>query len=329
MKTRIHKQLKSGAIDIPALGFGCWAIGGPFYRGSTPVGWGDVDDNESKAALLAAFEGGIRFFDTADVYGAGHSERVVGEALKPIRDEVIIATKFNAVFDEVTKQVTGSDASPGHIRAACDASLKRLGTDRIDLLQFHDNGYPAEKADPVWETLESLVEAGKIRAYGWSTDFLDRAAVFVKGDNNVSVQFQHNILDPNSAMVAFCQENDLIGINRGPLAMGLLSGKYSADSILAENDVRGKNAPDWMHYFRDGHPNQEFLSMMESVREVLTSGGRTLVQGALAWLWGNSNNLLPIPGIRTVAQAKENSGALQYGPLIPAQMAEIDVILKR
>ena len=94
---------------------------------------------------------------------------------------MVIATKFNAVFDETTRQVTGSDTSPAGIRAACEDSLRRLNTDYIDLYQFHDNGYPPEKAEPVRETLEELVKAGKIRAYGWSTDFPDRLEVFARG----------------------------------------------------------------------------------------------------------------------------------------------------
>ena len=160
---------------------GCWAIGGPFWQGDTPHGWGQVDDQELIRALNRAFELGVNFYDTANVYGAGHSERVLARAFAGKRDQVVIATKFNAVFNEETRQVTGSDASPAGIRRACEESLQRLNTDYIDLYQFHDNGYPADKAGPILETLEELVKEGKIRFYGWSTDFADRAEVFAKG----------------------------------------------------------------------------------------------------------------------------------------------------
>jgi len=128
-------------IEVSALGMGCWAIGGPFWAGSTPNGWGEVDDEESIRAIHKALEMGVTLFDTANVYGAGHSERVLARAFEGRRSEVVIATKFNAVFDETTRQVTGSDATPAGIRAACEASLRRLNTDYIDLYQFHDNGF--------------------------------------------------------------------------------------------------------------------------------------------------------------------------------------------
>jgi aryl-alcohol dehydrogenase-like predicted oxidoreductase len=134
-------------------------------------------------AIYAALDRGVNFFDTANVYGAGHSERVLGQALAGRRSQAVIATKFNAVFDETTRQVTGADASPEGIRKACEESLRRLNTDYIDLYQFHDNGFPADQALPVREALEGLVKAGEIRAYGWSTDFPDRAEVFAQGPN--------------------------------------------------------------------------------------------------------------------------------------------------
>ena len=153
----MRRDLGRSGIEVSAVGMGCWAIGGPFWDGETPLGWGEVDDQESIRAVHAALDRGVDFFDTANVYGAGHSERVLGQAVAGRRPQVVIATKFSSVFDETTRQVTGSDATPGGIRAACEDSLRRLNTDYIDLYQFHDNGYPAEKAAPVRETLEQLV----------------------------------------------------------------------------------------------------------------------------------------------------------------------------
>ena len=138
--------------------------------------------------------------------------------------------KFSNVFDEENKQASGSDASPQYIRQACEASLKRLNTDYLDLYQFHDNGYPAQEAQPVRETLEELVKEGKIRTYGWSTDFVDRAAVFAKGENCSTIQLQLNVLSDNAKMISFCESENLAAINRGPLAMGLLTNKYNANT---------------------------------------------------------------------------------------------------
>lgn len=323
------RKLGRSGIEVSALGMGCWAIGGPFFEKGTPLGWGEVDDNESIRAVQRAMELGVNFFDTANVYGAGHSERVLAKALAGRRKEVVIATKFNAVFDEQTREVTGSDSTPAGIRKACEESLQRLDTDYIDLYQFHDNGFPADKAEPVRETLEELVKEGKLRAYGWSTDFADRAEVFAQGKNCTSIQLQLNVLDNNTEVIALCEKYNLAAINRGPLAMGLLSGKYTASSKPSIDDVRGEKSPEWMKYFKDGKPSPEWMKKREAVQEILTSQGRTLSQGALAWLWARSEQTLPIPGFRTVAQVEENCGAMQFGALTVEQMNEIETLLKR
>jgi aryl-alcohol dehydrogenase-like predicted oxidoreductase len=325
----MRRVLGRSGIKVSALGMGCWAIGGLFWAGETPLGWGEVDDQESIRAIHAALDRGVNFFDTANVYGAGHSERVLGRALAGRRSDVVIATKFSTLFDETTRQVAGSDASPEGIRQACEDSLRRLNTDYIDLYQFHANEYPAEKVAPVRETLETLVQVGKIRAYGWSTDYVDRAEVFAQGPNCTSTQFQLNVLEDNPAMIAFCEKHNLAAINRGPLAMGLLTGKYTPATQVSADDVRGTKSPDWMKYFRDGKPNPEWLSMRDAILESLTSGGRTVAQGALAWNWARSRQTVPIPGFRTVKQVEENAGAMVFGPLAPEQMAQIDTVLRR
>lgn len=329
MSNTLKKILGKSGIEVSAMGLGCWAIGGPFWAGETAVGWGQIDDAESIRAIHKGIELGVTFFDTADVYGAGHSEHVLAKALAGKRDKVVIATKFGVLFDEETKQITGNDASPDYIKQACDASLKRLNTDYIDLYQFHLNDYEVEKADVVRDTLEELVQAGKIRYYGWSTDFPERARVFAKGAHCATVQFQENVIEDNAPLVSLCEEFNLTGINRGPLAMGLLTGKYSAGSELPSDDVRGKNSPEWLSYFKDGKPNPEWLKKMEAIREILTSQGRTLAQGALAWLWGRSEKLLPIPGFKNVQQVEQNATAMQFGPLTSDQIQEIDTLLGR
>ncbi|MFC1976490.1 aldo/keto reductase [Chloroflexota bacterium] len=327
--TTLKRQLGKSGIQVSAMGLGCWAIGGPFWSGDNAAGWGEVDDDESIQAIHRALDLGVTFFDTADVYGTGHSERVLGRALADRRGQVVIATKFGITFDEATRQATGSDASGEYIRQACEASLQRLNTDHIDLYQFHLNNYDPEQAGAVRDVLEELVVEGKIRRYGWSTDFPERARVFAEGPNCTTVQFQMNVLDDAGPMVALCEELNLAGINRGPLAMGLLTGKYQSGSKLGSNDVRGDKSPAWMKYFKDGQPNPEWIQKLEAIREILTSGGRTLAQGALAWLWGRSEQTIPIPGFRTVAQVEENAGAMQFGPLNAEQIGEIDTLLER
>jgi aryl-alcohol dehydrogenase-like predicted oxidoreductase len=329
MVITMKRNLGKSGIEVSALGMGCWAIGGPFWRGETPLGWGQVDDNESLRAIQRTLDLGVTFFDTANVYGTGHSERVLGRALASRRDQVVIATKFNAVFDEATRQVTGSDTSPAGIRKACEESLRRLDTDYIDLYQFHDGGFPVEDAAPVRDTLEMLVKEGKIRAYGWSTDLPDRAKFFAQGENCAAIQVQLNVFDDNPAVLAVCEKYNLAAINRGPLAMGLLTGKYTATTKPSADDVRGVKSPEWMKYFVNGLPSPEFLKKRDAVRDILTSGGRTLAQGALAWLWARSPQTVPIPGFRTVVQVEENCGAMASGPLDRDQMKAIEEILGR
>lgn len=326
----MKRTLGRSEIEVSALGMGCWAIGGPFWSGETPIGWGDVDDEESIRAIHIALDLGVNLFDTANVYGAGHSERVLARAFDGRRTQVVIATKFNALFDENTRQVTSwSSTSPESIRNECEASLRRLNTDYIDLYQFHDNGYPAEKAAPIRDTLEELVWEGKIRSYGWSTDFPERAQVFAQGPKCSAVQLQLNVLDDNPDMIALCEKENLAALNRGPLAMGLLTNKYTTEIKIAADDVRGEKSPEWMKYFKDGKPNPEWAAKRDAIREILTSKGRSIAQGALAWNWARSEKTLPIPGFRTVVQVQENAGAMQFGPLTIEQMQEINKLLGR
>ncbi len=316
----LKRILGRSGISVSAMGVGCWAIGGPAWRGDRPIGWGTVDDAASLAALRRALDLGVTFFDTADVYGAGHSEYLVGQALAPVRDQVVIATKFGNVFDEATRRVTGSSGEPEHIQSACEESLRRLQTDHIDLYQFHIGDYPMERAPEVMSTLEDLVAQGKIRYYGWSTDDADRAAIFAKGDHCISDQFRLNVFDRNDRLVTLCRQHHLAAINKGPLAMGLLTGKFTHASRMPENDVRHN----WD--LKAGREAKR-LDQLQRLRQVLTRDGRTLAQAALGWIWAHSEMSIPIPGFKTAAQIEDNASALERGSLASEQMDEIERIL--
>ena len=314
------RTLGRSGITVSALGLGCWAIGGPFWRGENPVGWGQVDDAESLRAIQRALDLGVTFFDTSDVYGCGHSERLLGQALAGQRERLVIATKFGNVFDEQTRHITGEGASPDFIRQACAASLKRLQTDYIDLYQFHLGRYDLAQAVSVRDTLESLVAAGKIRAYGWSTDDPERARLFAEGAHCAAIQQRLNIFEGNAQVLALCEQLNLSSVNRGPLAQGLLTGKFTSDSELPADDVRhGWNLSDGDLALR--------LKKIETLRAVLTRDGRSLAQAALGWLWARSPKTIPIPGFKTVKQIEDNAGALRYGPLTPEQMEDIERLL--
>lgn len=304
------------------MGIGCWAIGGPIYRGGKQRGWGEVDDAASVRAIHRALDMGVTLLDTAAVYGAGHSEKVLARALEGRRDEVVIATKFGMVFDEETKEASGRRADRESVRRECEASLRRLGTDRIDLYQLHVGDLDLERVPEVLGALEELVEEGKIRSYGWSTDDPQRARAFTEGPHCAAIQQRLNVLEGNEETLAVCERHNLTSLNRGPLSMGLLTGKFDRDSSLPETDVRGS----WD--FREGDA-AERLEKLQNIRDVLTSDGRTLAQGAIGWLWARSENTVPIPGFKTVEQINENAGALEFGPLANGQMEQIESLLAR
>ncbi|MFI5916076.1 aldo/keto reductase [Dactylosporangium sp. NPDC051541] len=323
------RSLGRSGIEVSALGMGCWAIGGPFWAGAQPLGWGEVDDEESIRAVRRALELGVTFFDTANVYGAGHSEQVLARALAGRRDEVVIATKFGATFDEETRQTGPDDGTPANVQRSVRESLRRLDTDRIDLYQLHINSLPIPQALDLIPTLESLVDEGLIRAYGWSTDFPERADAFAAaGPRCATIQADLSVLRGSFEVLPVAAKHDLGVIIRGPLAMGLLGGRYTAGSELPRDDVRGLS-PEWMTYFTDGRPTPAFLTRIAAIRDILTADGRTLAQGALAWLWAYDARTVPIPGGRTVAQVEENAGALAHGPLTPAELADVERLLGR
>lgn len=322
----MERTLGRSKILVSALGLGCWAIGGPFRLEGIQDGWGEVDDEESMRAIRRAIDLGVGFFDSADVYGAGHSEEVLGRALEGRRDEVVISTKFGYTFDPATKQASGTNANADYVRAACEASLRRLRTDYIDLYFLHIWSLPSEDAEEAAAALDDLRNEGLIRAYGWSTDVLKCARLYASRPGCTAIQHDLNVFEDAVDLLALCTKEDVASVNRTPLAMGILTGKFTADSRLSKDDVRGAGHA-WVKYFEEGRPKPEFLERLAAVREILTSDGRTLTQGALAWIWGRSDLTIPIPGFKTVAQAEENARAMESGPLRREQMNEIDELL--
>jgi aryl-alcohol dehydrogenase-like predicted oxidoreductase len=334
MPTSFTRTLGSSGIEVSALGMGCWAIGGPFTFDGKPAGWSQVDDEESLRALRRAFDLGVTLFDTAANYGAGHSERLLGEAFRSHRDEVVIATKFGQQVDEEARSVVFYDGSESdsdvasRLRTDLQASLRRLGTDYVDVYQLHVWGLSIDRSLEVREVLEQLVAEGLVRTYGWSTDRADAVRAFSTGPGCGVVQQALSVLDdPDPELLALCDELDLASINRGPLGMGLLTGKFAPTTTFAADDQRSTAV--WHPGFHDGRPTEDWLGKLSAIRDVLTSGGRTLSQGALAWIWGHSGRTIPIPGFKTVAQVEENSGALAFGPMPQSELAEIDRILGR
>jgi aryl-alcohol dehydrogenase-like predicted oxidoreductase len=313
--------------EIPALGLGCWATGGPFYAGETPLGWGEVDDAVSLRAIDAAVDFGIRFFDTAQAYGTGHSETVLGQALKA-KPEVMIGTKIGYAIDPATKQLAGEMHAILDIVSSVEASLKRLQRDHIDIVHLHLNEMQIADAAPVFDCFTDLRRQGKIASFGWSTDFPDRASAFAHIEGFVSIQHAMNVFHRANMLIPAIEQKGLLSINRSPLAMGLLGGKHDTSTTFDAGEMRGRTKA-WMDYFADGRIRPEYAERLANIRELLQAGGRSLAQGAICWLWARSQATLPIPGFRTEAQVRDLAGALQFGPHDVGTMNEIERLIDR
>lgn len=319
--TGLRRRIGRDGPLVSAIGIGCFAIGGLANQAGGQRGWGGTDDRESIRAVHAALDMGVTFLDTADVYGAGHSERLLGDALEGRREGLFIATKFSKVFDEGTRtRFDGTDVQPAYIRSACEASLRRLRIDAIDLYQLHESKVDPAEIPSVIETLEALVAEGKIRAYGWSVDDTDRAALFADGPHCTAIQQRLNLFEGNRETLALCERRGLASVDRTPLAQGLLTGKFTSDKRFESFDVRaGLNLA--------SGAGAAQLKALEALRDLLTADGRSLAQGALGWLLALSPVTVPIPGFKTVAQVTDNCGVLTKGPLKPETMAEIETVL--
>lgn len=322
------RHLGNSGIVVTALGVGCWAIGGSSSRDGNPTGFANVDDKASLRALHAALDHGITLFDTADVYGTGHSERLLGRALRGRRSRAVVATKFGYTYDEQSRAVMEPDTNAGYIRSALESSLRRLRTDYVDLYQLHVWPVPRTTALQVFRVLDTLVDEGRIRAYGWSARVPGIVRDVASRSNLATIQHPLNVLADSPGMLTACEHASLAFIANAPLAMGVLTGKYTEASRFSDGDIRG-GQHEWVPYFASGRPREEYLRRLAAVREILTSGGRTLAQGALGWIWARSPNTVPIPGFRTVAQVEENAGALRLGPLTVVQMREISALLRQ
>lgn len=321
------KKIGNTNIEVSAMGIGCWAIGGPAYNPDhSAIGWGDVNDEDSMKGLHAAIDAGITLFDTSNMYGCGHSEMLLGKALKGRRDRAVISTKFGWVFDPARRMKIGIDLSPAYIRKSLEGSLKRLQTDYIDVYFLHVPTCSIEETECVRETLNSLVEEGKIRTYGWSVDDAARAKCFAEEKFCQVLQFSENIFEDNREMEKLVEDYQIAGFNRSPLAMGLLTGKFSTGSRIDMNDIRGRKGGS--PFFKEGGVDFQYLKKVDAIREILTQGGRTPAQGALGWVWARSKCNIPIPGFKNIRQVNDNVKALDFGLLSESQMQEIESILK-
>jgi len=298
------RKLGRSSLKVSPMGLGTARLAG--------MGWrDDLDPQDSSLKrdavwqIQAAVDLGVTFFDTADNYGQGLSERILGEALRGCRDGIVVATKFGE--DPIPDQEDPWYLDAGTVERKCEASLRRLGVKCIDLYLLHRRDYPLERAPEMLEVLEDLVSVGKIRYYGWSTDDVERARIFAGGEHCIAIEHRLNVFNDNAAMLDLCREQDLASLNRVPLLMGVLTGRWSTETKLEDDDPRAQ-------WFEHG----EFLRVLACAQQIepyLTSDGRSYVQGALGWIWARSPLTIPLPGFRNMEQMRALVQAWQFGPL--------------
>lgn len=322
--TSFRKKRTGSERPGPGLLGGRWTLGLGSAGGRTLRGrLGKTDDQESIRAIHAGIEAGINFFDSAANYGAGHSEVVLGQALKGRRAEVVIATKFGHIVNEDKKTVyADNEQILPNVRQDVENSLRRLQTTWIDVYQLHEARYDPELALELRGVLEDLVQQGKIRWYGWSTDLVDRARVFADGEHCTSIQFRLNAIYDNAEMRSLCEQFDLAGINKDPLNKGILTGKFTTAATFPADDLRSR-----VDFSEERIVKR--LETVEALREVLTASGRSMAQGALAYIWALDERMVPIPGFRNVRQVQENAAAMEYGPLSQEEVAQVQEIVTR
>jgi aryl-alcohol dehydrogenase-like predicted oxidoreductase len=302
--------LGSGGLEVSALGFGCMGMSQSF--GPNPG-----DRSQMISLLRTAVDLGVTFFDTAEVYGPFHNEELVGEALAPVRDQVVIATKFGFAFDADGRQ-SGLSSRPEHIRRAVDGSLRRLGTEFIDLLYQHrvDPQVPVEE---VAGTVKELVAAGKVRHFGLS----EASARTIRRAHAVhpvaALQSEYSLFwrEPEEEIIGVLEELGIGLVPFSPLGRGFLTGRIDQATEFGEGDVRAI-LPRFTAEARAA--NQALVDLLGRIAE---GKGTTRAQIALAWLLAQRPWVAPIPGTRRLERLEENLGALEV-ELTPGDLAAID-----
>ncbi len=307
------RRLGTSDLQASVIGFGAWAAG--------RAGWGNVSGQEVEAAIRRAFELGVNFFDTAPVYGFGESEKVVGRVLKDVREQVIIATKFGLVWDAQGK--IQNDLSRANILREVDESLKRLDTDYIDLYQVH---WPDPlNRTPLRETIETLaelVEAKKIRYIGVSNFSVEQIQEAQQYARIVSLQSPYNLLQRGveKRELKYVKDQNIGFIPYSPLAQGLLTGKFSADSRIPADDVRAVLNP----LFQKEHFAKS-LEKVNQLKEIASKYDKPLSQVAINWLLANPAVTTVIAGAKTPQQVEENVAASTW-KLNEEDVQKIDAI---
>ena len=311
MRTR---RLGSTELNLTEIGFGAWAIGG----GNWTFGWGPQDDDQAIAAIRRGLELGINWIDTAAVYGLGHSEELVARAIEGRRDRVILATKCSLVWDESGR--ISSSLARESVLAECEASLRRLHTDRIDLYQIH---WPNDERhlEEGWEAIERLMSACKVRYAGVSNfqvRHLDRVQP-IRPVSSLQPPYSMIHREIETELLAYCQKRSIGVLAYSPMASGLLTGRFDRSKLVAE---------DWRSKSEDfnGEALRANLAFVDALRPIADKYARTVSQLSIAWVLRRPEVTSAIVGARSPSQIEETVGGSGWS-IAPEDLAEIDRLL--
>jgi myo-inositol catabolism protein IolS len=316
-----YRQFGRTGIEISAIGFGCWEIGGTYGR---------IDETQFERAVGQAIDSGINCFDTAEAYGMGVSEEALGRALGSRRNAVSIVTKFGVGYDEMPNR---RDSSRGRAIASIEKSLRRLRTDHVDVYLVHWPD-PEMPLDETMRALDDIVQQGKARYVGVSNFRLGQIETCMRLRRIDVVQYGWNMFDRRmqAEIFPYCAAHEIGVMAYGSLAYGLLSGTFHTGMQFDENDWRSKGGMlGNLNLFRTLFGPEHFprnLRAVEELKGLAAKYGKTLPQFALRWTTSNPVVSTALVGFRQPAEVTENLGALGWS-ISPADMAEIDAILSR
>ncbi len=305
-----YRKLGNTGLNVSEIGFGGWAISGS--------GYGPTDNNESIKTLHAALDEGVNFIDTADSYGNGYGEELIGKILSERKDKnTIVATKFG--WDFYNKNGIRSNLTPEYINFALNNSLKRIKRDWIDIYQIHSQNPTKIINNNVIETLEDIKQSGKIRYYGFSANYFSDALKIIKNYNIDIIQIPYNLINQSAAKEFFesIESNPVGIIGREPLASGFLTGKYSTNSVFPKTD------------HRNGYSYVYIKNILDKVEQLkfLEIKGRSLTQCAINFCLQNKKIGVVIPGVKNRQQLFENLKSFEFN-LTNQQINQINTYSK-